>query len=439
MVENIDNHDMGRRKFLRMLWIWWAAILVSKWLYDIFGDDKKEEETKSEVTKIKKINIKQKPINLAYKEIVHDKDIEFVNFPGNKWWDLARVGRCLRWKPVTDAVEDRYHIPRGLLMAMMAQEGLWDPTMPNLPRGKHCFGDWWLWLIHIQAINAYNFWLKTLPRYTDAMCDDTHAAEIRRTIEKEGNNIPKLLQYDDRFHPVMAVDCAARFLMDCRRRAGGGTDSRIHALRLYSGRKYSWIRGYWHKVIQYRAAINTMTGDIFPDWFSSNVVKDIQRAIKDKKDIKQKTQKFLFSIDGEKVGYQEYLAYFEESMRNFELEKYATLGDSLTAGTKEEIDRLPQKIQDTIEKPKSTRTNDLITEIFVDTHQHNSEWYILYRYKAKAGDTILGISNTFDAWDKDHGDIFKNTGNLNIVNFRWERKMTLKVWEVVYVKVRKNS
>lgn len=45
-----------------------------------------------------------------------------LNFPTNKWGDFARVARCLRWKPVTDAVEDRYHIPRGLLMAMMAQE-----------------------------------------------------------------------------------------------------------------------------------------------------------------------------------------------------------------------------------------------------------------------------------------------------------------------------
>jgi hypothetical protein len=35
---------------------------------------------------------------------------------------LSRVSRCLRRKPVTDAVEDRYNIPRGILMAMMAQE-----------------------------------------------------------------------------------------------------------------------------------------------------------------------------------------------------------------------------------------------------------------------------------------------------------------------------
>ncbi|MEI6774862.1 MAG: hypothetical protein WCL18_09135 [bacterium] len=75
-------------------------------------------------------------------------------------------------------------------------------------------------LIHIQAVNAHKFGLNTLPRYTNEYCDDKHAKNIVDTLKSCNYNMPKLVEYDDRFHPVMAIDCAARFLIDCKTRKG---------------------------------------------------------------------------------------------------------------------------------------------------------------------------------------------------------------------------
>lgn len=44
--------------------------------------------------------------------------------------------RCLRRKKLTDAAEEKYGIPSNLLLAMMAQEGMGDPTLPNILNRK---------------------------------------------------------------------------------------------------------------------------------------------------------------------------------------------------------------------------------------------------------------------------------------------------------------
>ncbi len=380
--------------------------------------------------------LRKKPIHLWYEKIVEDKDIDMINFPDNKWSMYARIARCLRWKPVTDAVEDRYHIPRWLLMAMMAQEGLGDPTMPNLPWGKHKYWDGWLWLIHIQAVNAHNFWLKTLPRYTNEMCDDKHAELVVKAINQHSGNLPTLLEKDDRFHPIMAVDASARFFMDGKKRVWKWTDSRIHALKRYSWRSYAGKRWYGHFVIEYWATINNITGDWFPSNLSKSIKNDIAVATRKWANIKNKLQDLQFSIDWEKAWYNEYLAYFEESMKNFELEKYVALWDSIPSTEKADIAKLPEKVQEEIKAPQKTKSNSLIKEEFVSTRQHNSEWFTLYRYKVKSGDTALRLSDKFDDRDKKHGNKYKNTWNLNIVNFKWIPIKKLTPGEVVYIKAK---
>jgi hypothetical protein len=51
------------------------------------------------------------------------------------------------------------------------------------------------------------------------MIDDKHAKCINDTLNTCNKNLSKLIEYDDRFHPVMAVDCAARFLLNCKKNA----------------------------------------------------------------------------------------------------------------------------------------------------------------------------------------------------------------------------
>jgi len=94
----------------------------------------------------KSLDIRKKPIELWYKEINKEKTL-WIILP-DKYSAQWRILRCMRWEAATNAVEHKYGIPSWLLIAMMAQEWMWDPTMPNLS------WDGGLWLIHIQAINA---------------------------------------------------------------------------------------------------------------------------------------------------------------------------------------------------------------------------------------------------------------------------------------------
>ncbi|MFZ2150464.1 MAG: twin-arginine translocation signal domain-containing protein [Candidatus Absconditicoccaceae bacterium] len=425
MLEKGDN--ISRRNFLKKLGIVAGSTVVlatgGKLLYNLITDN---DEPKDEINKTVN-SIREKPIHLGYEKIVKDRDIDFINSTGNKFSTLSRVSRCLRWKPVTDAVEDRYGIPRGLLMAMMAQEGMGDPTMPNLS------GDGGLGLIHIQAVNAHDFGLNTLTRYTDGMRDTRHGKVINDTLNSCNKDISKLIEYDDRFHPVMAVDCAARFLMDCKRRAGSGKDEWLHALKKYSGRKYGGKGGYGIYVIKYRAIINDITGDGFPDNFSRNVYQDIQDAKTNNQSIKEKLNNIKFNIDGKIASYEEYLAYFEESVQNFELEKYVALGEYRISKIKkedtpkEESDKRGEKIK-----------NTMIKSEFVNTRQHNSEGFLLFRYKVKSGDTPTKISNIFDQRDKENGDKYRNTGNLNIVKRNGKGVNNIKEGDIVYIKAKIN-
>jgi len=63
--------------------------------------------------------LKKKPIKLLYTPSQNEKPIKFINFPELSQKELLtsntspheRIIRCLRWKPITDAVEERYGIP----------------------------------------------------------------------------------------------------------------------------------------------------------------------------------------------------------------------------------------------------------------------------------------------------------------------------------------
>jgi len=440
MIEKKDNeNNISRLDFLKKLWIatWWAIILATWWklLYNL-TENKKDKKKEEKIEEIKINSIKDKPINLWYKKIVEDKDIDFINSRWNKFSTLSRISRCLRRKPVTDAVEDRYNIPRWLLMAMMAQEWMWDPTMPNL------WWDWWLGLIHIQAVNAHDFGLKTLQTFTNWMRDTKHGKLITDTLNTCNNDIPELINYDDRRHPIMAVDCAARFLVDCKRRAGWWTDDWIHALSKYSWREYSKIirnrkkeniqLWYWLLVIKYRSIINDITWDSFPDNFSKNINQDIENAKKSNQSIKKDLNNLEFGIDWKTVWYEEYLAYFEESMQNFELERYVAIGKYKINKTNKED--TPKEVSD---KRWEKTKNTLIKSEFVNTGQHNSEWFLLYRYVVKKWDTIRGISNRFNERDKKNWDKYGKTWILNIVKRNWKEAKDIKEWDVVYIKTNK--
>lgn len=367
----------------------------------------------------KKVDLKKKPITLWYKEIYKEQKIA-INLP-DEYSAQWRILRCMRWKSITDVVENKYDIPRWLLLAMMAQEWMGDPTMPNL------WWDWWLWLIHIQAKNAADYGLKTLPRYNEWMKDLQHGKEITKAKKDHNNELKELIKVDDRFHPIMGLDCSARFLKDVYNRTEPGKDRRINALR-----KYSWraLNDYLRPVVKYWILINEYTWDKLPD-FTKSTNSEIQK-MKDAKTfiindvdvpiniVKTSVESRIITIDWKTVSYEVYLEYFNKQAINYWLNDYKK--SFVTPQETTQPEKLLKK------NPVDRNTKDLkyLKE------SKDKQWYV-YKYTIPSDITIFDLTNiykkflwtTFQITDA-NGDEIKRP---NIPS---------KKWDVFYIKEKKN-
>ena len=314
--------------------IWW---LVYDYLNNNVGpatsksQDKDWKKTNIE-TWWDKTNLKEKPIDLKYKKKHKEKKVE-INFPKNHYSVEWRVTRCLRWSSITDAVEDRYWIPRWLLMALMAQEWWWDPTVINQSKWWKCDG--WAWLIHMQAINAANFWLNTIQRNTNGMIDYEHWKRLQKAKSDNNNDLKKLSELDDRFNPVLSVDASARFLLNEYKNLPENkrwTDRWLHAINKYAGR---WMQDYGYSVVVYRTTINTIRGNQMPK-FTEEIEKVKKWEVSAKvNQTREKTNLCInrtretiknlnITLDWEAVSYEKYLKYQEWQCDNFWLSKYTS-------------------------------------------------------------------------------------------------------------------
>ena len=277
---------------------------------------KEQKEQKNEKT-----NLKAKPIDLKYTEINKEKKLEpKPNYPKNERSVEWRITRCLRFKSITDAVEDRYWIPRWLLMAMMAQEWWWDPTVVNLN------GDWWAGLIHIQAINAADYWMKTLPRYKN------HNSKNNQVDYQHWKELKKLSALDDRFNPVLGIDVAARFLLWDKWWKNASTwDEWMKSVLKYAGR---WMSDYGYSVLVYRTTINKVRWNIMPTFKDKEINKVIKWEVsaltnsnRERTDLciartKEALNNLNPFIDWESVSLDEYYRYLEWQRDNYWLAKY---------------------------------------------------------------------------------------------------------------------
>lgn len=302
----------------------------NQWNWNNKWNSKESSGESSEKTE--KTNLREKPVDLKYNEKNKGK-IEDVNYPTNARSIEWRITRCLRFKSITDAVENRYWIPRWLLMAMMAQEWWWDPTVINQKNSKDprktC--DWWAGLIHIQAINAANYWLNTLPRSTTDMVDYKHGERLEAAKRNNNNNLAKLSALDDRFNPVLSVDVAARYLMDfCGWKNKKSWDERMNAVC-----KYAWrgMSDYWYSVIVYWTTINGVRGIPMPT-FSNEITKVVKWEWSAMVNWKRENTKNCISktrqaidnlnptLDGEIVSLDDYYKYEKWQWNNYGLQAY---------------------------------------------------------------------------------------------------------------------
>ena len=283
--------------------------------------------------------LKTKPSGIQLVEKKEKKDkLILHNFPKDN--EVAgRVMRCLRRKALTDEAEKKYGIPQNLLLAMMAQEGLWDPTLPNIMRRKTdektgqkkiTQSDWGLGLIHIQGANAEDYGLKVIQtkpweKNSRAMQDTILWKKILSLYEHT-QDTNKLAKYDDRWNPVLAVDVAARFLRDMYERYGAdkGKDAWIYALNRYSWRKRTdyatKVISYWTLLDQYEYGEKSQIPQ-FSKGIQS-IISQYKTDSKRTKNLKDSINSVKITLNGQEGGYKQYLDYFEKELDQYGFQAY---------------------------------------------------------------------------------------------------------------------
>jgi hypothetical protein len=201
----------------------------------IVDEQLKTEEVVEEVSSEREVvdyrEFKKMRPELGYEEN-YVPEIENLNMPDKvgKYGAETHEGkilRTLRYKNITDAVEDRYNLPPGILMAMIIEESTGVDLLPNA-RGDGGFG-----LSHMQGATASEYGLKTFGGCNSMICGPKKTSDGKYAIvgcrDKSGNpanhgkgladfmkenadNRSALVEADDRLHFILNIDAAGRML-----------------------------------------------------------------------------------------------------------------------------------------------------------------------------------------------------------------------------------
>jgi len=150
--------------------------------------------------------------------------------------------RSLRFKNITDKVEKKYKLPANLLLAMIMHESGGVDLLPNSS------DDGGIGLIHMQPSLAKKFGLSTYKNCDKLVCK-AHGSEIRKLIKENGSDRKRMILIDDRFHPIVNIDAAARMLVYYRSGAQLKETPLKTAIYGYAG-KYNYEK-YYNSIVLY--------------------------------------------------------------------------------------------------------------------------------------------------------------------------------------------
>jgi hypothetical protein len=157
-------------------------------------------------------NIHEKPTDFTWKQVVTDPKIQGLHLPGKveKWGvadptGIGKILRAIRFEPITDAVEERYGIPRHTILAMVMHESAGGAAILNSGN------DGGAGLSHMQPSIASQFGLKIYGNNAK-LVDRVHGAELRKLYSSCKMNWMIMSNKDDRFHPIANLDAVGRML-----------------------------------------------------------------------------------------------------------------------------------------------------------------------------------------------------------------------------------
>ena len=124
----------------------------------------------------------------------------------------ARVQRAERWRPVAQAVSDRYGLNPDILLGICMQESYCDPLVPNAG------SDGGIGLKHMQGSTAQLLGLRIYGN-SESAHDPTHGQQLKELFSSCDYDLPCIAQRDHRANPVVNVDAAARYMLEGMQRA----------------------------------------------------------------------------------------------------------------------------------------------------------------------------------------------------------------------------
>jgi len=288
--------------------------------------ESKEREVEKNDTRIEvgSAELKKLKPELGYEDL-YVPQIDNLNFPDavGKYGASTHLGKILRvyrYANVTSAVEEKYNLPPGILMAMIMEESTGVDLLPNA-RGDGGFG-----LSHMQGSVAKEFGLKTFDGCNSLVCGPkkgsdgkfrivgcmdengkpkNHGKALADFMEKNYENRKALVEADDRLHIVLNIDAAGRMI------ASGIAGPKIEglgsfrtAIRRYAG-KYNY-KAYWEDIKRNMQDLNNSeTFQQVAEYFDA-VNTDLK-------------------IDGEPAKYGDYISACFRENENYDLAKYKDL------------------------------------------------------------------------------------------------------------------
>lgn len=243
--------------------------------------------------------------NVRYEIIQPEEEIENLKLPAreNRYgvWAYSKkqqlygkISRALRFRNITNAVEKKYGIPNNLILAMIMLE---TGGIESLPNGTDDGG---LGLCHMQPKLAQMFGLRTLDN-CNALTSKWHGKKLRKLISEYNHQIRELINFDERFHPILNIDAVGRMLMYYKFPKGKSEKSWKMAVSSYGGiDKYPL---YYNLIEKYRKALNNI-----------EVLKEVRSEF----NLLNKNMK----IGGKKSDFDDYITYYWKLNYNYGLDAY---------------------------------------------------------------------------------------------------------------------
>lgn len=208
--------------------------------------------------------------------------------------NYGMILRCLRFRNITAKVEKKYGLPENILLSMIMQESGGADLLPNSN------DDGGLGLCHMQPSVAKQFGLKTY-RNCDKLVSKKHGKALRKLIEDYKYDKKQLIQFDDRFHPILNIDAAGRMLAFYASGKQFKETPAQTAIYRYAGSvNYS---KYYKQVLLYMERLK-----------DKSLIEDVR------KDFNNKNKNF--KINGEKADFDDYIKAHQEQNINYGLDDY---------------------------------------------------------------------------------------------------------------------